>query len=225
MGSSLVKVFLFKEHTLSPWAVEQSNYELPDISDLLTTHTMVASKPQGILAKQTTGAARLLSNDWTDLLFIIHASSSHDQDQTLVITLTMCGVHVKSWVLLFFFVCIFDHALLCQVVKCVHHYSQYWAQCFNMKGLYTWCMFFVWLFFWPNDLKEMVTLFIVDDWDKVVSDSLTTPSDQYGMVLYDNKWLSWGTHSRKWKPIHPLWNNRIQSFFSPGQTSTLFFKE
>lgn len=103
----LVKVlFLFKEYTLSLRAVEQSNYELPDISDLLTTHTMAASKPQGVLAKQPTQTTRLLSNDRTDLLFIIHASSSHDHDQTFIITLTMCGVHAKSLIsLLFFCVC------------------------------------------------------------------------------------------------------------------------
>lgn len=92
----LVKVlFLFKEHTLSLRAVEQSNCELPDTSDLLTTYIMEASKPQGTLAKQTTQTNLLLSNDQTDLLFIIHASSSHDQDLTFIITLTMCGVHMK----------------------------------------------------------------------------------------------------------------------------------
>lgn len=41
-------------------------------------------------------------------------------------------------------------------------------------------------FFCPVDLEEMANLSIVDGWDKVVSDSLTTPSDQYGMVLCDN---------------------------------------
>ena len=106
---------LFKEHTLSLRAVEQSNYELSNTSDLLTTYIMAASKPQGTLAKQTTQTTQLLSNDWTDLLFIIYASSSHDQDQTFIITFTMCGVHVKCFEFQFpFSVTVFVYAAFCQ---------------------------------------------------------------------------------------------------------------
>lgn len=95
-------LFLFKEHTISLRALEQWNYELPDITDLLATYTIEASKPQARLAKQPTRTTRLLSNDRTDLLFIIRASSSHDLDLRSIITLTMCGVNEKSCILALF---------------------------------------------------------------------------------------------------------------------------
>lgn len=49
------------------------------------------------------------------------------------------------------------------------------------KGLYTWCVLFD-----AGLLEEIVNLSTVDVWDKVALNSLTTPSDQYGMVLCDN---------------------------------------
>lgn len=105
------------------------------------------------------------------------------------------------------------HTILCQVVKL--SIIIFWMLCFDMKGRYTWYVLFVPVFS-PVDVEEMLDFSIADSWDEGISDSLNTPSDQYGMVLCDNKWLSWGTHSRKWKPILQPWNNRIQSFFILG---------
>ena len=154
-------LFLFKEHTLSLRAVEHSNSELPDISDLLTAYTIAASKPQGGLAKQPTQTTPLLSNDRADLLFIIHASSSHDHDQTFIITLTMCGAHAKSWI----------SALCFAVCFCLRCALSSGKMCLSLQSILR-------IVFWhetprhvmradfsfsPVDLDEMLSLSVADD--------------------------------------------------------------
>ncbi|CAB1429890.1 unnamed protein product [Pleuronectes platessa] len=55
-------------------ASEPSSRELPDKSDLRPHAPRQLPNPRGSLAKPTAGTAQLLSDDGTDLLFIIHAS-------------------------------------------------------------------------------------------------------------------------------------------------------
>lgn len=79
------------------------------------------------------------------------------------------------------FMCGFVHAIVCQVLKC-------FPQIIVNSELYvlTWSVLFVWRFLphWSGGDGETP----LDDWEKVVSLSPTTPSDQYGMVQYDNKY-------------------------------------
>ena len=112
---------------------------------------MAASKPQGILAKQPTRTTRLLSNDRTDLLFIIHASSSHGPDQTSIITLTTCGVRRKGWIsALFFGVCFRPCSVLWsgKNVSIIVVNTQHCV--LTQRGLYTWCVLLIWRRCWVS---------------------------------------------------------------------------
>lgn len=103
-----VKVlFLLKDYTLSLRAVEQSDYELPDTSDLLTTY--IPRQLPDLRAYSPSSPHKQLDfsrmTEQTCCLSFMRALPTITIKRP-VMRLTVCGIHAKSWISVLFSQCV-----------------------------------------------------------------------------------------------------------------------